>query len=177
MLSFFKTILRNPLYTGIVYGVEYFVTFSVVPLLVGSVAEQFGIIIQSFNSLILIIIGAGIATLIFFQKFLRRSHFRLSGGFGIARYLVSLGYTYVLFDMLHFIWVYGSIYQILLSSILHSSSMTWITVDYSFVLWVVIIAFLIRFVRYSYQIIFASDLKGEKGVETLEEEIKEEVED
>lgn len=115
--------------------------------------------------------GAAIAILIFFQKALRRSHLRLSGASGIARYLVSLAYTIVIADMLRFIWVYGSIWQLIYASTM------WITVDYSFVIWVVIIAFLVRFARYSYQIIFARDLQGEKGVETIEEEIREELED
>nr|MDO8081468.1 hypothetical protein [Candidatus Freyarchaeota archaeon] len=171
MLSFIKSMLRNPLYTGAAYAILYFFYFSVVPLLGVFIVNKFGLIIQSLNPLILIMFGAAVATLIFFQKFLRRSHFRLSGASGIARYLVSLVYTYVLFEMLSFIWVQGSIYQISYPSIM------WITVDYSFVLWVVIIAFLVRFVRYGYQIVFARDLQGEKGVETLEEEIREEVED
>jgi hypothetical protein len=166
-----KTILGNPIYTGVAYGILYFIYFSIIPVLAPPIVDKFGLIIESLNSLELIMIGVAIGVLIFLQKFLRRSHFRLSGGCGIVRYIVSLVYTYALFNMLSFIWVYGSIYQLFFASTM------WITVDYSFVLWAVIIAFLIRFVRYGYQIIFARDLQGERGVETLEEEIKEEVED
>jgi hypothetical protein len=171
MLSFVKKILGNPLYTGTAYAILYFFYFSIIPLLGVSIVNKFGLIVQSLDPAKVIMFGAAVATLIFLQKFLRRSHFRLSGASGILRYLVSLVYTYVLFEMLRFIWVQGSIYQISYPSIM------WITVDYSFVLWVVILAFLVRFVRYGYQIVFARDLRGEKGVETLEEEIKEEVED
>ncbi|MHA1263481.1 MAG: hypothetical protein ACTSSA_15645 [Candidatus Freyarchaeota archaeon] len=170
-MSFIKTILRNPLYTGTAYAIEYFIYFSVVPILGASILDNFGLIIQKLDPLMLIIFGAAIAILIFFQKALRRSHLRLSGASGIARYLVSLAYTIVIADMLRFIWVYGSIWQLIYASTM------WITVDYSFVIWVVIIAFIVRFVRYSYQIIFARDLQGEKGVETIEEEIREELED
>lgn len=170
-MSFIKKILRNPSYTGAVYAVSYFIYFSVLPLLGFSIANSFGLIIQNSDPSKLIMFGLIVATLIFLQKFLRRSHFRLSGACGIMRYLVSLVYIYVLFEMLNFIWVKGSVYQIIYPSLM------WITINYSFVLWIAILIFLVRFIRYSYQIVFARDLQGEKGVETLEEEIKEEVED
>lgn len=170
-MSFIRTVLGNPFYTGVAYAVSYFVYFSVLPLLGFSIAARFGLIIQNSDPSKVIMFGVVVAILIFLQKVLRRSHFRLSGASGILRYLVSLVYVYVLSEMLRFIWVQSSIYQIFFSSIL------WITVDYSFVLWIVTIAFLFRFARYGYQIVFARDLQGEKGVETLEEKVREEIED
>ena len=67
-MSIIKTILRNPLYTGTAYAIEYFIYFSVVPILGASIIDDFGLIIQRLDPLTLIMFGAAIAILIFFQK-------------------------------------------------------------------------------------------------------------
>jgi hypothetical protein len=170
-MSFIKTILTNPLYSGIAYAIEYFAFFSIVPIVTFSILDTYGFFIQQKDPVMLIIFGSIISTFIFFQKALRRSHFRLSGACGIVRYFVSLIWVFIIANMVRVIWVYGSIYQTLWGSTL------WASVDYSFVIGLVLIVFVIRFIRYGYQIIFAKDLKGEPGVETLEEEIRREVED
>ncbi|MGQ9721732.1 MAG: hypothetical protein ACUVXA_10470 [Candidatus Jordarchaeum sp.] len=171
MLSIIKKFLRNPLYLGTAYAIEYFIFFAVIPIVTFNILSNYGLFFNQIDPLTLIIFGASLSILIFLQKFLRRSYYRLSALSGILRYLVALVWVFVFANMLRSIWIYGSIWEVL------SRAFTWATVDYSFFLWLVVIVFLIRFVRYGYQIIFAKDLKGEPGVETLEEEIRREVED
>ena len=170
-MSIIKTILRNPLYTGTAYAIEYFIFFAVIPIITFTILDEYGLILPSVSDLFLIAFGAIISILIFFQKALRRTHIRLSGVSGIARYFVSLVWVYIIAAMLSSILIYSPLWAFL------QRSFTWASVDYSFIIWLVLIVFLIRFVRYGYQIVFARDLKGEKGVETLEEEIREELED
>ncbi len=171
MMSTIKTILRNPVYTGTAYAIEYFIFFSIIPIITFSIINNYGLILPDISVGLLLAFGGTLAVLIFFQKALRRSHIRLSGVSGIARYFASLVWVYVIASMLSSIWIYGSLWQFL------QGATTWATVDYSFIIWLVLFVFLIRFVRYGYQIVFAKDLQGEKGVETLEEEIREEMED
>ena len=170
-MSIIKTILRNPLYTGTAYAIEYFIFFAVIPIITFTILDEYGLVLPSVSDLFLIAFGAIISILIFFQKALRRTHIRLSGVSGIARYFVSLVWVYIIAAMLSSILIYSPLWAFL------QRSFTWASVDYSFIIWLVLIVFLIRFVRYGYQIVFARDLKGEKGVETLEEEIREELED
>lgn len=171
MLSIIKTILRNPLYTGTAYAIEYFIFFAIIPIVTFTILDEYGLILTDVSTWILIAFGATLSILIFLQKALRRSHIRLSGVSGIARYFVSLVWVYIIAAMLSSIFIYSPLWSFL------QRSFTWATVDYSFIIWLVLFVFLIRFVRYGYQIVFARDLQGEPGVEKLEEEIREELED
>ncbi len=150
-----KSIFKRPIVDASLRAFSTFLLSAVAPAVSKGLAEKLNLFVQLLNPVVTGVIGTAISAMYFAERYFRRSNPALSGVFGVLKQFAGLIYLLFFAEMLTSI-------NIPVTQVLYNS-LTFISINYQPIITLAVIAFAVRMLQHSYQILFHEQLK-EAGV-------------